>query len=95
MNFIVKILYIALVANLFVPITAGLQAWMDFHWVIAGLLGLIVAVLPFGGSIIAVVCAKEAWGLSPFLGLIYYMLPYLVIAALHLYLSQKDEKKGN
>lgn len=62
-------------------ITSGIIAWLDWHWLLAGLAGFALGYIPGLGSILAIFGAIHGWGWSTPVALIFLIgiIPFVLI----------------
>lgn len=63
---------------------AGLGEWLGIHWIVAFLIAVFVAYIPFVGTIAGIYGAVTAWGWPLVGALALFLGPYAVIGILML-----------
>lgn len=57
------------------------REWWGMHWVLALPFAVIVAYVPVVGTIVGVLGAVQAWSLRPWVAILLFCWPYIVILA--------------
>jgi len=64
-----------------VAIVDGERLWWGLHWFLALPLALVVAYVPVLGTVVGILGAMQAWSLRPWIAIILFCWPYVVILA--------------
>jgi len=59
----------------------GIQVWFDWPWMLAAFVSLIVAYIPFVGTVAGIKGATAAWGWALWPAIIFFCWPYVLYLA--------------
>jgi hypothetical protein len=85
------VLYFALGFVQLLAIIAGVQNWLGVHWLLSGFVAFFLAYIPIVGTVLGILGAMSAWGLSLWSALAIFLLPYLIGLVIGLSVTAVEE----
>jgi hypothetical protein len=80
--YVLYLLYLALVVFQIAAAMAGVQYWLELHWLLAAVIAVFVAPWPVLGTVLGMVGAHHAWGWSWLAAFFLFLGPLLAIGGL-------------
>lgn len=78
-----KILLILYLLAIIAATMAGLTETLGLNIFLAAILGTVLSMIPFGGTVAAIWGAISAWGMELPLAILIYVLPPIIIFIIH------------